>query len=418
MAKIEREYSSMEYAVKSLLEAANTEGWRDVLNILYLSGSVTAFSEELQLPCLVSAKGPYEKIEHSIDLLRGKAEVAITPLIKELAKMILPRIIVILQRSKITTVIKEERQEMLGIIVATELIPELEKYQKELARIIVQGASTLSDLIIVGVLRSLLEIRNNHIHSALNEDKYEDMIEGLRKFGLIESRLQVSLCPECANYQFAISRYPSLIEDCPKCGTRWVTVILYSLQPPYSETKIDNSDLPLFISSYLKHKIASQAPVGEVKVFPKALIKSNETIVCDVDVYLPEFAIGVECKVFEDPFARMTQSRLGSIVGKLLPEIKKHFDIGIKSLIIVTNLSESAGNKLKTALEKALKEEGLNQPIEVLPGNIDTLMKWINEQASKIAKQVQESINKAIEQALEKTQKRELTEGQILESKK
>jgi hypothetical protein len=38
MAKIERE---------SLLEAANTEGWRDVLNILYLSGSVTAFSEEL-----------------------------------------------------------------------------------------------------------------------------------------------------------------------------------------------------------------------------------------------------------------------------------------------------------------------------------------------------------------------------------
>jgi hypothetical protein len=40
---------------------------------------------------LVSAKGPYEKIEHSIDLLRGKAEV-VTPLIKELAKMILPKI--------------------------------------------------------------------------------------------------------------------------------------------------------------------------------------------------------------------------------------------------------------------------------------------------------------------------------------
>lgn len=381
MVNVEKEYSPLEYAIRPLLEAANTKDWKGVLNILYLSGPVTAFSEELQLPCLVSAEGPYDGIQHSMDLLTGKAKVAFSSLIKALVNMFLSKVMIILQRSKVTTAVEEEKQNIVNVILMTELIPEFEKHQRDIIRLMVQEASTFSDLIAIGVFKSLLEFRDNHIHSALDEDEYEDMIEGLRKLGLVESRLQVSICPECANYHFTISRHPPIVENCPKCGNEWATVTLYSLQPPFSEIKIDNSDLPLFISSYLKYKISSKAPAREVKVLPKALIKTEEGKMFDVDVYIPEFDMGIECKVFEDAFAPMTKARLGSIVGSLEPQIRKYLSIGIKNVTVVTNLPENSRNKLKAALENALANEGLKQ-IEVLPGDIDAMLKWLDDQMS------------------------------------
>lgn len=391
----------MEHAVKPLLEAANTQEWRDVLNILYLSGSVAAFSEELQIPCLVSAEGPYDEIERSRDLLQGKATVAITPLMKDLVRMLLPRIMVVLQKREVLNALEEDNEEILNLMMIAEIQGELEKHQRDLARIMVQGASTLSDLISIGVFSSLLEIRDSHVHSALDEDEYEEMVEGLRKLGLVEARLQVSMCPECANYQFTISRHPLLVENCPKCGTEWATVTFYSLQHPFSEAKIDNSDLPLFISSYLRHKIASEAPTGNAHVFPKATIKSEDGKEAEVDVYLPELGIGIECKVFEDAYARLTQARLGSIAGKIAPQIERYFGAGISRVAVATNLPEGSRSQLETALQKRLAKDWQNQTIEVLGGDVDSLLEWLDTQALTVAIQVQNSLNKAFEKATE-----------------
>ncbi len=398
---VEREYSSTEHAVKPLLEAANTEEWRGVLNILRLNGSVVAYSEELKIPCLVSTEGPYDEIELSRDLLQGKAAVAITPLMKRLVTLILPKIMVVLQKSEVITANEEDREEILNLMMIARIQGELEKHQTELSSIVVQGASTMSDLISIGVFSSLLELRNSHIHSALDEEEYEEMVEGLRKLGLVEARLQVSICPECANYQFAISRHPPLVPDCPKCGTEWAIVTFYSVQPPFSEVKNDNSDLPLFISSYLKHKIGSEAPAENVQVYPKATIRSEDGKEAEVDVYLPEFGLGIECKVFEDAFARLTQDRLGSIVGRLTRQIEKYFGIGISRVAVVTNLPEGSRSQLETALQNKLAKDWQNQTIEVLGGDVDSLLEWLDTQALTVAVQVQNSLNKALDKATE-----------------
>lgn len=388
---IERNSCPMEHAVKPLLESAATETWRDVLNILYFSGHVVSF-ENLQLPCLVSAQGHFNEIQPAADLLRGRAEVALTPLVKDLVRVFLPKILFVLRKGEVVSATEEKKQEMINMMMISEFKPEkLEKHERDLTRIMIRGATTLSDLLAIEVFQSLLEIRSGLIRSASDEDEYEDMIEGLRKLGLVESRLQVSLCPECTNYQFIISRNPSPIETCPKCGTEWATAIFYNIQPPYNEIKKDNSDLPLFISSYLKHKIYSEAPIREVDVLPKAVIRSEEGNTFDVDVFIPEFAVGVECKVFEDPFAPMTQARLGSIVGTLEPQIRSYFGIGIKDLTVVTNLPNSSKDKLKTALKNKLKVGGFDQALEVLPRDIDILLQWLDEQALKIAKHIQDS---------------------------
>ena len=77
----------------------------------------------------------------------------------------------------------------------------------------------------------------------------------------------------------------------------------------------------------------------DVKILPKAVVKSDDGVKFDVDVYIPEFSISIEYKVFEDPFAPMTQSRLDSVVGRIMWQIRNYFKIGIKRVIIVINLT-------------------------------------------------------------------------------
>jgi hypothetical protein len=155
-----------------------TEGWRNVLKIFFLSGPVTLLSEELPFPCLVSAEGPYDEVEQSVDLLKGKANISLIPIIKAVVRLLSP---------------KNKEQEVLqkiGMIGAAELRMEFDKYKRDLVPLMVQGASALSGLIAIGVFESLLHFRASQIHSALDEDEYENMIEGLRKLGL--TRIQVA----------------------------------------------------------------------------------------------------------------------------------------------------------------------------------------------------------------------------------
>jgi len=196
----------MESAIKPLLEAANTQHWRDALNILYLSGHVAALSEEFQLPCLVRASGPYDEIDLSMDLLKGKSTVAITPLVKEFIRMFLSRFIAIYRKDEVLTAIKEEKEERLTMLIITEFMPEFNKFKNEIAQLLIQGSSTISDMIAIGFFNALFEIRDKYIRSTLDEDEYESMIDALIRLNLLEARLQISLCPECANYQVIISK--------------------------------------------------------------------------------------------------------------------------------------------------------------------------------------------------------------------
>ena len=99
--------ASLELIVKPLLEAANTEHWRGSLNVLYLSGHVMAFSEELQLPCIISGRGPFDDIELSADLLKGKYEVTLSKLGKGIIPIILPRLISFFNQPEVKEAIEQ-----------------------------------------------------------------------------------------------------------------------------------------------------------------------------------------------------------------------------------------------------------------------------------------------------------------------
>lgn len=385
MPNLIKHTSGSENCIKPLLEASNTKFWKDALDILFISGHVISYSSSpFNFPCLVSIKGPYDRIDPSIDLLEGKSIVKIAPLISSIIQIFLPKIMVIAKREEFKGDSGEKEEFSMAMMMMAEFVPELEKYQKELASIMIQGTSSLSDLIIIQTLRSLLDTRDKHLHCTFGEEKYENMIISLRRLGLIEEKIQVSLCPECANYEFSISKGGSEKKFCPKCGHNWVTGILYTFENSFGDIKIDNSDLPIFISGYLRHKINCGCLFRKIDVYSNASYQLENNADVEVDVHIPEFNFGIECKVYEDIYAPMTESRIGNLVGKLMPQIKRYEKLGIEKILIVTNLIENSTGQLQDALYKSLKKEKCSATVKILPGDPDTLLDNLNEISSKI----------------------------------
>jgi len=404
MAKVEREQSELEVFVKPLLEAANTNHWRDALRILFVSGHVLSlYPSPIDLPCLVSAQGPYQTISRSADLLNGKANVAVTTLIGSALQIFLPKISVLMREEttltqNLTEVSGEQaptelQQSKLAMLMMAEVVPEIDKHKKELATIAIQGVSSLSDMITINILTSLLETRENHLHCTFDEDEYEEMIESLRRLGIIGSKLQVSLCPECTNYQFTISSCPCISDRCPKCGEDWVTAILYTFEDSYASIKIDNNDLPLFISRYLRYKMISGVLQHKVEIYPNAVVRIEDGKEAEIDVFIPEWNFGVECKVYEDVFAPMTDARMNNLKDKLLKQIHRYSQANISQILIVTNLTSSSAEKLQGAIVEALRQGGDSASIKakVLSGDVEVLLSTLDEIASEIVKSINES---------------------------
>lgn len=418
MAKVEREQSECEVFVKPLLEAANTDHWRDALRILFVSGHVLSlYPSPIDLPCLISVQGPYQIVSRSADLLNGKANVAVTTLMGSALQFVLPKFSVLMREE--ATVIQnlteesgeqvpiEVQQNKLAMLMMAEFVPELEKHKKELATIAIQGVSSLSDMITVNILMSLLETRENHLHCTFDEDEYEEMVESLRRLGVIGSKLQVSLCPECTNYQFTISSCPYISDRCPKCGEDWVTAVLYTFEDPYGSIKIDNNDLPLFISCYLRYKMISGVLHHKVEVYPNAVVRFEEGKEAEIDVFVPEWNFGVECKVYEDVFAPMTDARVNNLKDKLLKQIHRYSQANISRILIVTNLIDSSAEKLQGAIVETLRQRGDSTSIKVLSGDVEVLLSTLNEIASEIVK----SINESTQRKLKPTEKLGLIEN-------
>lgn len=406
MVKVEREQSELEVLVKPLLETANTNYWRGALRILFVSGHVLSpYPSPMDLPCLVSVQGPYLMISRSADLLSGRANVAVTTLIRSVLQLFLPQISVLMREEMVAQNVTEEsgeqvsaeiQQNALAMLMMAKVTPELEKHKEKLARIVIQGASSLSDMIVVNILESFLETRDQHLHCTFDEGKYEEMIESLRRLGIIGSKLHVSLCPECTNYQFTISDCPCLSDNCPKCGEEWVTATLYTFDSPYGSIKVDNNDLPLFISSYLRYRMISEVLSRKVEIYPNAVVRFEDDKEAEIDVFVPEWNFGVECKVYEDIFAPMTDSRTGNLKDKLLRQIRRYSQASITRVLIVTNLTDSSAEKLQSATAKALRQDGNPISIKVLPGDIEILLRTLDEIASEIAKSVNELSHKKL----------------------
>lgn len=393
MSEIVEDFSSLEAAITPFIDAANTKNWKHALNVFYLNGAVLEIPEGTGIPCLISQKGSIEGIEESIDLLTGRSQTRLMPLVIDVAKMFLPKLLYSAKETLPETIEKSDEAQntaALGKMVMGAM-PELEKLQSTGPKLLLRGAFSISDLIAASVFKTLTEMRTAQTSCGIIEADYEHMIDALSRLDVIEPILQVSICPKCTNYQLTVSTCPTLKTTCPKCGEDWTTQTIHMFKGQLSRIKAENRDLPLFISSYLKQKTSFSTIFGEIRIHPNAQVETRtdtgkETV--EIDVYLPDFKMGIECKTQTAPTTPMTNDRLGGMTGDITNKhIKKYVKADIENVFIVTNLPQTQTQKLETALKGSIKEQNIKlKALRVIPGDIETLLQFLDGLANKIIK--------------------------------
>jgi len=409
LSKLQADSSAFEIHVKPYLDASNTDSWKHVLRILYVNGAVLSAHEDFKTPCLISQSGSVEKVEKAMDMLSGRAKTKIVPMIGHAAKIFMPKLLESLSGAAIFSDSNTDDSEVQRMKMIINIIPEIEREKQTLMGMMIDGAFTAADLIAVWFFRGLSDLRKNHIQSGMNDEDYETMIDELRKLDVVESKLQVSLCPECMNYELTVSGYPSSKSACPRCGCVLASQTLFLFKEPLGKLKSENSDLPIFISSYLKHKLSSSVSSGNIQIYPQAeLADANETekkgegFKVEIDVYIPLFHIGMECKVLETPLAPMTTQRANGIVGELMKQLRKYVKAGVSEFFLVSNLPEANLRKVRKAFQISLQNSQLPlKDFQIIPGDIEALLGFLNGLAARIAKQMWENYTQSLKKAQE-----------------
>lgn len=386
MSEVVKDSSSLETAIAPFIDAANTKSWRHALSIFYLNGAVLEIPEGTGIPCLIRQEGSMENTSESIELLIGRSQTRLLPLIMDFANLFLPKLMYSAREALPNPT--ENPDEDQSVVALTKVVigmkPEFEKLQSLGPRLFLRGAFSISDLIAAGLFKTLTEMRASQTGCGITEAQYEHMAEALSRLNVIEPILQVSICPKCINYQLTVSTCPTSKTTCPKCGENWATQTIYMFRGQLSKIKAENQDLPLFISSYLKHKTSFSTMFGGIRIYPNAHVETQTTTgkeTVEIDVYMPDFQIGIECKAYTNPTTPMTKDRLNGMAGDIMENhIKKYSKIGIDKIFVVANLPETQAQKLENALKAAAESLSVKlETIQVIPGNIETLLQFLNE---------------------------------------
>jgi len=278
-------------------------------------------------------------------------------------------------------------------------MPELEKQLKELTGVFINGAFLFSDLVLVGIYKGFSEIRQSHLRAGIDSDHYEEMLSQLTKLDVIEPQIRVSLCPNCMNNELVISKHPLTNDTCPKCGRSWSNCVLYLFKEQFGKIKSLNNDLPLFISSFLNYQIGLKAFGEEVGIYPNAVIRLGEKEV-EIDVYIPKYNIGIECKNFLTSYMPYTISRAKSIAGKLRTQIMNYKDAGIEQIYLVANLPQRTFEQVKKTLLEMISDKVQPPKISIIQGNPSNLLQSLTELSSMLITEVQKKIEAVFQEEL------------------
>ncbi|MCL5949956.1 MAG: hypothetical protein M1490_05710 [Candidatus Bathyarchaeota archaeon] len=382
-----------------------------------INGTVLVAAENFKTPCLISQVGSIENIQKAIELLNAKGNANIIPLLTDAVKSFAPNIMVELKKFKSMNVENGAGSDVLAkAAVVTAFLPTLEKASNTITGMVVEGAFKFSDLAAVWLITTLGKFRKNQIISGISDQDYELMLDDLRRLELIEPKLQVSLCPECLNYELTISKYPSMRKTCPRCGNSVVVTTLYLFKDQLGSIKSRNEDLPLFISAFLRQKLSLSAFVGgDIGIYPleQILLDDEENSKVEIDVRIPKLKFGIECKLAEVPVAPMTEQRANSIASNLLSQMRKYVKVGITDIAVVTNLPKENLERMNSALKIQLGNSPLPVNYALVSGDIDELLVFLNSVADRINKAVAEEFSKAFEEPIPLPLEAQSTEDEV-----
>ncbi len=382
-----------EIAFRSLVDASHSSTWRRALNVLFVNGAVLELDHEIPVPVLIGMSGSETGVPEFLELLKSRATSDVTRIAGSFLERVVPPIVGVVQETGKSSELTE------GAFVAgfvARFVGQRDKIDSlvygHLAAAI-QGAVAISEGIGAFALETLREKLRGILTNVLRPDEYQGMLMALLKLQLIEPRLQASLCGGCGNYCLTMSSNPQPVARCPKCGLEWLTLTLYVFHASIARFKTQNQDLPLFISAYLRSKVGREMPIGSPKVFPLAYLGKRDSATVEVDVVVPDLRLGIECKEFEDANAPMTRPRLSRLADELTTQIRSYMSVGIKKVLVATNLNARSATKLGQALSKKLPElAGSDSGIEVTPGTPEALLARLDTIAEELARRLEASL--------------------------
>jgi hypothetical protein len=202
------------------------------------------------------------------------------------------------------------------------------------------------------------------------------MVDQLKKLGIIEPKIRISICPSCMNNELVISNYLSTNDICPKCGNVWSSGILCLFGEQFGEIKSMNNDLPLFISTYLKHQIDLGVFGEKVQIFPNAVLRVKEKEV-EIDVYIPKYKIGIECKNYLTSALPDTTSRIQSLAGQFRTQIMNYQLAGIEQIFIIANLPIKTFERVSKQISEEFNDSNKSPQITIIQGNTNSLLEFL-----------------------------------------
>ena len=237
----------------------------------------------------------------------------------------------------------------------------------------------LSKEIIEGITSDLIEqcISEYRVQSDIfDKDK---VIRQLNKMEILEPWSQASVCGNCSILELLLSTFPRKDSFCSKCSQKMKTIRIYKFNENYEKIKSLNKDLPEFIKKYIQSKLSN------ISIDTSYQLGGNNG--GDIDVYMPEFKTGYECKLFATP--TVEGNSLKSRIGEIIDSFKKYIEKeNISRLAAITNLDP----KYKQEIEKGIKA-GLNRiplpysDLKIVCSSTDELMQFLDEEIKYLKSQ-------------------------------
>ena len=99
----------------------------------------------------------------------------------------------------------------------------------------------------------------------------------------------------------------------------------------------------------------------------------------DIDVYIEKLHTGIECKIWLAE-SKATDEQMMSYTNSVLKKLEKYQKVGIKHLLVITNLDKDDSEEMLNRLSKKLG----NVSLKIISNSIDELDRMINDQIEKL----------------------------------
>lgn len=219
------------------------------------------------------------------------------------------------------------------------------------------------------IAKSSLEFRERQVRSCgFDLERYDDMIEGLRRLDLVEPVVRVVVAEGGLSSELSLPGAEGFIATDVQEGAQSIEVL--RLKPWLAAAKRADRDcaLPLFMAQYLNAQSVNTVAFACAKF---------EHVPGDIDVLLPSIALGIEVKLIHAP-ATADDEKIEHLLRKFATEqMPRYREAGCERVVVVTNAPahpvEQAYQRLKNAtpsvaLPDLVVAGGMAEVIEFLDG--------------------------------------------------